>query len=330
VRLAAADLLGSGVTTVHAWEHNCRTPEHVDAELTALRDSGIRAHYSYGYFHQFPPRKPTDFTDIARARDEWTSERITIGFASRGVSSNPPEANPFPTVPRELRQLEVTGARAEGLRVTYHVGPSGCPPENYTSLAGPDVLFVHGYQWGPDTWATFADLGASVSMAPYSAAGYRMPPPYQSMLDAQLTVGLSFDYLGGPGSSDMFRVVQLSHVMNQLTGQSVTDRQLLEMATIGGARALGLGDVTGSLTAGKAADIIIVRTDVIGMTPFSDPYRALVNSARVEHIADVIVGGQIVKRDGALVAMNIPEIIGSAQSTLRRVMAAAGMAVTTL
>ena len=66
VRLALAECVRAGITTVHNWSHNTRTPAHADAELSALRDGLVRARYSYGHRDQLPDEEPLDFTDIDR------------------------------------------------------------------------------------------------------------------------------------------------------------------------------------------------------------------------------------------------------------------------
>jgi 5-methylthioadenosine/S-adenosylhomocysteine deaminase len=325
VRLAVTEMINSGTTTVHAWEHNCRSADHVEAEIEAIGASGIRAHYSYGYHHDSDTNVPTDFRPITDVRDRWTGDLMTVGFASRGVGTHKPGANPFPTLPPHLRRRESDEARSLGLRITYHVGPFGSPPETYIDLAGPDVLYAHGYQWEPDTWKALADRGAAMSMSPYAASGYRMLPPLADMDAAGVTVSLSVDQLGGPGSADMFRVVQLAHEMTRLAGKEVTPQRLLDFATLEGARALGLEKVTGSLAVGKAADIILVRTDVLGMTPLVDPFLALVNSARPDYVSDVLVGGTILKRNGQLVGIDLAQVREESTQTLSELLERSGV-----
>src|SRR5262249_36650162 len=93
VRLCAAEMLNGGITTVHAWEHNCRTPAHVDAELTALKELGMRALYSYGCTHDIPNDKVSNLEDMLRARQQWQNDLITVGFAARGAGA---DATPAP------------------------------------------------------------------------------------------------------------------------------------------------------------------------------------------------------------------------------------------
>jgi cytosine/adenosine deaminase-related metal-dependent hydrolase len=80
----------------------------------------------------------------------------------------------------------------------------------------------------------------------------------------------------------------------------LTCRDMLEFATIEGARACGLGDKIGSLTPGKDADIILIRTDTPAMTPLNNPAGAVVYNAHPGLVDTILVAGNVVKRDGVL------------------------------
>ena len=94
IRFGMAEAVDSGITAVHAWEHNIQTPQHARASLQALRESGMRGRFSYG--PSADPQSPRsfavgsetiDFEDILRLRDEQFSEpgRFDLGIAARGV-----------------------------------------------------------------------------------------------------------------------------------------------------------------------------------------------------------------------------------------------------
>lgn len=89
VRLAAAEAIFSGITTVHDWNHNIRKPAYADAALQALTDAGIRARFSYGYYQGQPFEEMTRLDDLGRVQHEWfansSSTLLTLGFASRGT-----------------------------------------------------------------------------------------------------------------------------------------------------------------------------------------------------------------------------------------------------
>jgi cytosine/adenosine deaminase-related metal-dependent hydrolase len=100
--------------------------------------------------------------------------------------------------------------------------------------------------------------------------------------------------------------------------------EVIEMATINGARALGLGDVTGSLTPGKRADIILIRTSDLNIAPLAQIETTVVQSATPANVDTVMVDGRILKRDGRLLYFDVPAIVHSAEGSALRIREAAG------
>jgi cytosine/adenosine deaminase-related metal-dependent hydrolase len=98
-------------------------------------------------------------------------------------------------------------------------------------------------------------------------------------------------------------------------------RRVLEMATIGGAQALGLADKIGTLTPGKRADIVLLRTRDLNMAPLTDPVRMVVQSAQPSNVDTVLVDGRVLKRDGRLVGIDVDRIVDDATETMTRVQA---------
>jgi len=101
-------------------------------------------------------------------------------------------------------------------------------------------------------------------------------------------------------------------------------REVIEMATLNGAKALGLGDVTGSLTVGKRADVILVRTNDINVAPLANIETTVVQSATPANVDTVLVDGRIVKRHGKLVAYDGEKIVREAKASALRIRSAAG------
>src|SRR5688500_17658537 len=322
VRLCAAEYLAGGITTVHAWQHNARTRAHVDAELKALSDMGIRTLCSYGWTYDMPAEKATPMDDVLRVRKQWQGELITIGFASRADATDGAPPNQWPSATPQVRKMEWEFARRERLPITHHVATPASKPQAYIDLAGPDVLLVHGYQWGLEVWRELAKLGTKISVSPYSAVvSYRTPAPFREMFQAGVQVSLSFDHMNRTGNADMFRTLQFaSNIEHLRTGTGLTHKRALELGTIDGARALGLGEVTGSLTPGKRADLIMIRTDDLNMAPVVSPERAVVMSARPENVDTVIVGGRVVKRKGELIVGDAKRIAHEAAASLKGIL----------
>ena len=96
------------------------------------------------------------------------------------------------------------------------------------------------------------------------------------------------------------------------------------MATINGAKALGLGDITGSLSVGKRADIILIRGNDINIAPVANVETAVVQAATPANVDTVLVDGRIVKRGGKLVAYDVDKIVREAKVSALRIRTAAG------
>ena len=101
-------------------------------------------------------------------------------------------------------------------------------------------------------------------------------------------------------------------------------REVIEMATLNGAKALGLGDLTGSLTVGKRADIILIRGNDINVAPVANIETAVVQSAMPANVDTVLVDGRIVKRQGRLVAYDVEKVVRDAKASALRIRSAAG------
>jgi cytosine/adenosine deaminase-related metal-dependent hydrolase len=99
---------------------------------------------------------------------------------------------------------------------------------------------------------------------------------------------------------------------------------VLELATIEGARSMGMGDVIGSLRPGKRADVILVSTDTPNLVVFTDPAHLLVTAAQPANVDTVIVDGRIRKRNGALTTFDTALIAREARAALAAVRARAG------
>jgi 5-methylthioadenosine/S-adenosylhomocysteine deaminase len=120
----------------------------------------------------------------------------------------------------------------------------------------------------------------------------------------------------------MFAIMKVMQNIDDGTTPSefgINARRVLEMGTIGGARALGIADRVGSLTPGKRADIILVRTDAINMAPMADPARMIVQAAQPANVDTVMVDGRILKHAGKLTTLNEAKVMREAAETIARV-----------
>src|SRR5215218_7258442 len=152
-------------------------------------------------------------------------------------------------------------------------------------LLGPDTTYIHCCYLTDEEWRLVADSGGTVSIAPQIEAqmGHGWPPVLKS-LEHGLRPSLSID------------------VVTTAPGDMLTARQMLEMATINGAHVAGVEDRTGSLTPGKQADVVLIDATALNVAPVIDPVAAVTNCADVSNVETVLIGGQLRKRDGKLVA----------------------------
>jgi cytosine/adenosine deaminase-related metal-dependent hydrolase len=322
VRLGVTELLFSGVTTVNDWAHNLRSPAYADADLAALRDSGIRARFSYGYWQGGPaPDETIDLTDVARLKNDW-STLSNGGLLSLGIALRTMPQGSLASVIRECGF-----ARALHVPLTIHSGGSNGQSGtigllNGANLLGPDMQVINPTKWDEASYEWIAASGAHVCISPFSEmrTSFRFNP-LLDLLAHRIPVSLSMDTAAVTGNNDMFALMHVlidSQFVRADKAGAVTPMQILELATMGGARDLGLADTVGSLTPGKRADLILIRTTDINIAPLGDPAEAIVRSAQPYNVDTVIVDGRFMKRGGRIVAFNADAVIADASETLSR------------
>jgi hypothetical protein len=132
---------------VHNWAHNVRSPEHADAELSAMRDTGIRGRFAYGPAQGMPDDQPMDLAGLARVKRDWMpgDGLLTLGICSRNVGSlNVGGAGARGVITIDMVKTDWGGARALGLPITMHTsGASPIMALDLAGLLGPDVQLVH-------------------------------------------------------------------------------------------------------------------------------------------------------------------------------------------
>jgi cytosine/adenosine deaminase-related metal-dependent hydrolase len=347
VRLGLAEGLAAGITTVHDWAHNVLSPADADANLLAHRAVGLRVHFSYGAPSTHPslsleqaakvmadggkaPDQPMDFTEIERIRGRWADVAaeglLTVGVAVRGP------ARSSPAVYRREWEL----ARSLGLRISMHCAGTRAEVARIRQvqllaadgLLGSDLLLAHGNHLAADDLVLLAEWGIPVSVSPLSELRLAMGfPQISEMLSAGVPVALSLDTTAISANADMFQTMRIAvGLENARLGdaQALSPRRALELATIDGARTLGLGAVTGSLSPGKRADLILVRTDRLSMAPVVDPAVAVVHSAGPADVDTVVVDGRILKREGRFTAIDPAVAVAEAKEALDDLCARAG------
>ena len=310
--LSSAEALNSGITTVHDWCHNTQTPEHVDQDILALQDSGIRARFGYGYPQGWPRDKSVNLDDLRRVKQQWFSGSgdglLTLGYAARGTRY--PGAYPS----------EWEFARKMGIPISVHANITkrfGNETEIETfykdGFLGPDVQVIHALTAPPAAIEAMAKTGTSVSLSPYTEMriGFGFPQT-GALLAGGVLVTLSVDTAALSGNADMFGVMKATLNVENARAENefkLTARKVLEMATIDGARGLGIADRVGSLVVGKRADLMMVRTGDINMGPLTDAPHLLVEAAQPSNVDTVMVDGRILKRKGKLTAIHADQVV---------------------
>jgi cytosine/adenosine deaminase-related metal-dependent hydrolase len=333
VRLGIAEALSAGVTTVHNWAHNVRSPEHADAELSAMRDSGIRGRFAYGPAVGMPDDQPMDMAGIARVKRDWMpgDGTLTMGICSRniGALNVGGGAGARGTITIDMLRQDWGGARALGLPVTMHTsGASPIMVLEQAGLLGPDVQLIHPLLTTAEDRAVLKARGVSYSMAPTGEA--RRPSSVgviqlAELLEAGVKVSLSTDHTTNY-SCDPFVAMRILFALHQHrvgAKYPLTLKRLVQLATLDGAADLNIADRTGSLTPGKRADMILVRTTDINMTPAGDPYEALVSLAQPGNVDSVIVDGRILRQAGRFTALDHAKVVGEAQEAAQALRARA-------
>jgi 5-methylthioadenosine/S-adenosylhomocysteine deaminase len=335
VLLGAVESLNAGITTIHNWSHNTRTPDHADAELRAHRDSMVRARYSYGHRDMLPEDEALDFTDIDRVTGEWfRPESPFDGLVHLGVNLRGPDLGETDVFPQEMAE-----ARERGLPVCIHTMQGGFTKVDATELEkagylGPNFLICHFLAARPNDMEAMARNGTPLSFAVHSEMRLgEAGDPRTALLryrDAGVTVSLSIDATS-IAPVNLFEAMNVAWNMGipwegtETEGvEPVTFRQCIEMATINGARTLGLEDVTGSLTPGKRADLIMIRAHDLNLAPVVDVESTIVRSATPANVDTVMVDGRFLKRGGRLRAHDGDEIVAQAEESARSVRTRAG------
>jgi 5-methylthioadenosine/S-adenosylhomocysteine deaminase len=320
-RLARVDALNTGVTTVNDWSHNLRTPEHADANLRAHREIGLRGRFSYGTPQGYPGTSVIDLDDIARVKKEWfDSGRLPLMHL--GLAGRPPGL-----VGEAVFRPEYDAARAMGLPVSYHAnstraqGALGMVRQLAEQhMLGPDTQLIHALYTTAEERAAIRDTGSSVSISPLSELliGYGISP-VKDMLDSGVLLTLSVDTLSLVGSADMWAVMRVTTGLHRGVSEqelSLNTRRVLQMATMDAATSLGLGDVTGSLTPGKRADVVMVRRHDLATAPVIDVANTLVLATGAENVDTVIVDGRFRKRGGRLLGIDTERVVSQTERAI--------------
>lgn len=324
-RLACAEMLKGGTTTFNDMYF------FPDAAAQAVLDTGIRAAIGMVVF---------DFvTPYASDCDDYLNK----GLAARDAYGANPTLSFFfaPHAPYTVSDKSFSRilTYAEELDLPIHIHLHETQDEVRTSreqhrmsplsrlsglgLLGPNLIAVHMVHASQDDIGMLARQGCHVAHCPTSnlklASGFA---PVSEMIAAGINVGLGTDGAASNNRSDMFGEMRLAALLAK--GQSGRAESLpaslaLEMATLNGARALGMEQDIGSLVPGKLADMVAVEMSGSELSPVYDPISHLVYCIGREHVSHVWVGGEIRVDDGAFVSLDEAALITQAARWKERI-----------
>jgi cytosine/adenosine deaminase-related metal-dependent hydrolase len=324
--LGAIEAIDAGVTTTVDWSHGLQSVDHAAAAVQALQEVPARFVLAYGNI-QAAPWDWTALPEVRRfleERRDAADGRLRVQFAF-DVTGDPS----FPERPA----FEV--ARDLGLPVTTHAGVWGATNDDGIRLihengfATPETVYVHAATLSEDSYLRIAASGGSISVSTESeqSAGQGYPPTWQ-VRRYDIPVSLSMD-TSVWWSGDLFSAMRATlgadrareHLEAHVAGETVTSAHLraehvVDWATRGGAQALGRDDL-GSLAAGQKADLILIKNDDSPVSfPLLNPYGHVAFQASRGDVHTVIIDGQIVKRDGKLVGVDLAKARSAVESTV--------------
>jgi cytosine/adenosine deaminase-related metal-dependent hydrolase len=334
-RLALAECINAGITSVTNFSHNIRSPAHADAELRALQESGLRSRYCYGWADPTPRSQAMDFADVKRVREQWFGPssplrgRADLGIAMRGVRL----AN------EDVVIAEYRFAREMGLPTILHTGATKRLGQSVARIAqighiDRSTILAHWiYQKDADLDALLKS-GASVSLSPQSDLRTPYDNSFQEALlglrarNVNLCLSIDSALIGGVSMFDQMSTAWYMGVPHYDTATEklplVDFTYCLEMATINGARALGWADRVGSIAPGKRADLVLVRATDLNIAPLGEVHSAIARAATVANVDTVICDGKVLKRGGRLVGIDVQQVAAEAEQSLAGLRSRAG------
>lgn len=322
--ITALGCIDAGITCIIDNSHNSRSSAHSDAAIQALFDSGIRAVHASGapQTGDWDRQWPQDLGRLQKRFFASDDQLVTLRMYS--------------ALSRENWEV----ARGLGLRITTEsTGPSPLMEEfSKQKLLGPDVTYNHCNGWPDAYWQWVRESGGTVNVCPRSDPQYGLGegiPAFQKAIDHRIRPAFSIDNETSYGT-DMFtemRVafnIQRALATNRRAGGDpsappmVSVQDILECATVSGAANAGLVDKCGTLTPGKDADIVMIRTDDINLYPSNHAIGTVVAAADVRNIDTVIIGGRIRKFRGKMAGINMEKFRQLADESRNYLFAKAG------
>ena len=324
-RLGIAELIRGGTTCALTME----TVRHTEAVFTAVEESGFRATVGKCMMDKGDdvPAALREQTDASIAEslallERWHGRadgRIRYCFAPRfAISCTRELLERVARLARERRVMVHTHAsenKDEIEMVERETGRRNIEYLNDVGLAAPNVVLAHCVQLNNSEMDVLSQTGTNVAHCPSSnlklGSGFA---PIVEMLRRGISVSLGAD--GAPCNNrlDMFTEMRTAALIQKALhgAEALPALQMLRMATIDGARALGLDKEIGSIEVGKRADLTLLNLEALHTTPHPDPVSTIVYAADASDVETVIIDGRVVMREGELTTLDQIAVIRAA------------------
>ncbi len=317
-RYAAVEAINAGITTVIDYNHNARNPKYVMASCNALSETGIRAQVLYGNYRDKKDAASTPFEEIQDVQKILQNEEkfklLKLGLGSRGATYD------------QLKN-DWDKAREMGLGISIHASSNASQKGQIMTLSkkgllGRDVNIIHANAITPEEIEVVKQAEATITMTPFSEMriGYGFPK-INVLHEAGINLTLGVDTVALAGNADMFSLMKLIQNLANATAKNefyIEPGEVIKIATLNGAKILGLENITGSLTPGKRADLIMLKRNDLNFSSGSKIKHLAVEAAQPQNVDFVAVDGKILKRNGKLTQIDVEEIISTAVASFER------------
>jgi len=332
VLATALGMIDMGTTGIVDTSQVSHTPEHSDACVRALQDSGIRAVFAYSYGTGPRAQYPQDIFRLQRTYFGAKGQLLTLALGA-GVNAKMFALAREVGVPVVAHLRNVANVRNDG-DALLELGRAG--------LLRPGDEFIHCTHLAGEVWRVIKDSGGQVSLStPIEMTMGHGTPAIQDALDHGVRPSLSSDH-AVTIAQDFFstmranlafqhlQVFQRSRAGEQNLPPLVTCRDMLEFATIAGARCANLDGKVGTLTPGKEADIVLLRTDRPSIWPLNNAAGAVVNLMTPADVDAVFIAGKVKKWRGSLVGVDVSRVLRLVEQARDAVLRRPGFALNVL
>jgi len=336
--LGCIETIRSGVTTV--CEHNFLNPDPQCAfeTIRALGDSGLRAVFARTIMDagEIVPDCTKETADQAFRRIEEilaaNPNRDKLTFMT---GPNTPPINTTTSLLKEIRRF----ADDQSIGISAHVAESrsvvDCVRREHGKqgvveflqqfgIPGPNSIFAHSVHISNDEVVILKETGSSVSHNPVSnmMLGDGVAPVVE-MLRQGVNVALGTDGAASNHSQDLFDTMKAASLLQKVHHEDagiIKPYEVLRMATSGGAKALGLSSVCGTIEVGKRADLVLIDIDTIHNQPINDIFSQIVHCAKASDVQTVLVNGEVLMKDRTLTRLDEKKVLAEAKVANRDLM----------